>query len=199
MRFTFPRICGLIALLATLAAPAWAADPVSYKVDHFSTGDGTMDNTLRATSDLVTLRTSAPVSPYALIARARSDGERLKTVVESYGYYESKITIQIDGMALGDPGLADHLNALPKKQDAHVQISFKLGALYHLRDIRIDGDLPPQVQGVFTLKTGSPAVADTVLAAGAHLQAALEEQGYAFAKVDPPVAYEDKTQRLPHV
>jgi translocation and assembly module TamA len=196
MRFTFPKICGLITLLTVFAAPARAADPVSYKVDHFSTGDGSMDATLRATSDLVTLRTSAPVSPYALIARARSDGERLKTVVESYGYYESKITIQIDGMALSDPGLADHLNALPKKQDAHVQITFKLGALYHLRNITIDGELPASVQGEFTLKTGAPAVADTVLAAGAHLLAALEEQGYAFAKVDPPVAYEDKTQPL---
>jgi translocation and assembly module TamA len=196
MRFTFPRICGLIALVAALAAPAWAADPVSYKVDHFSTGDGSMDATLRATSDLVTLRTSAPVSPYALIARARSDVERLKTVVESYGYYESKITIQIDGMALNDPGLADHLNALPKKHDAHVQITFKLGTLYHLRNITIDGELPASVQGVFNLKTGAAAVADTVLAAGAHLLAALEEQGYAFAKVDPPVAYEDKTQPL---
>jgi|HubBroStandDraft_5_1064220.scaffolds.fasta_scaffold10151_3 translocation and assembly module TamA len=196
MRFTFPKICGLITLLTVFAAPARAADPVSYKVDHFSTGDGSMDATLRATSDLVTLRTSAPVSPYALIARARSDGERLKTVVESYGYYESKITIQIDGMALSDPGLADHLNALPKKQDAHVQITFKLGALYHLRNITIDGELPASVQGEFTLKTGAPAVADTVLAAGAHLLAALEEQGYAFAKVDTPVAYEDKTQPL---
>ena len=52
------------------------------------------------------------------------------------------------------------------------------------------------MQGTFTLKTGAPAVADTVLAAGAHLLAALEEQGYAFAKVDAPVAYEDKTQPL---
>jgi translocation and assembly module TamA len=196
MRFTFPRICGLITLLTVFAAPVRAADPVPYKVDHFSTGDGSMDATLRATSDLVTLRTSAPVSPYALIARARSDGERLKTVVESYGYYESKITIQIDGMALSDPGLADHLNALPKKQDAHVQITFKLGPLYHLRNITIDGELPASVRGAFTLKTGAPAVADTVLAAGAHLLAALEEQGYAFAKVDAPVAYEDKTQPL---
>jgi translocation and assembly module TamA len=196
MRFTFPRIYGLIALLAVLAVPAWAADPVAYKVDHFSTGDGSMDATLHATSDLVTLRTSAPVSPYALLARARSDIERLKTVVESYGYYEAKITIQIDGMALTDPGLADHLNALPKKQDAHVQITFKLGALYHLRNITIDGELPASVQGAFVLKTGAPAVADTVLAAGSHLLAALEDQGYAFAKVDPPVAYEDKTQPL---
>jgi translocation and assembly module TamA len=196
MRFTFLRICGLIALSAAFAAPVRAADPVSYKVDHFSTGDGSMDATLRATSDLVTLRTSAPVSPYALIARARSDGERLKTVVESYGYYESSIAIRIDGMPLNDPGLADHLNALPKKHDAHVQIAFKLGPLYHLRNITIDGELPASVRGAFTLKTGAAAVADTVLAAGAHLLAALEEEGYAFAKVDPPVAYEDKTQPL---
>src|SRR5580692_3141387 len=163
MRFTFPKICGLIALLAVPAAPVWAADPVSYKVDRFSTGDGSMEATLRATSDLIALRTSAPVSPYALIARARSDAERLKTVVESYGYYESKITIQIDGMPLNDPGLAEHLNALPKKHDAHVQIAFKLGPLYHLRNITIGGDLPASLQGAFTLKTGDPAVADTVL------------------------------------
>ena len=44
MRFTFPRICGLIALLTAVAAPVWAADPVSYKVDHFSAGDGSMDS-----------------------------------------------------------------------------------------------------------------------------------------------------------
>ncbi len=194
MRFELPTICGLIAVLASTVA--WASDPVSYKVDRFSAGDGAMDTTLRATSNLVALRTSAPVSPYALIARARADVDRLKTVLESYGYYESKITIQIDGMALTDPGLADHLNALPKKQDAHAQIAFKLGPLYHLREIRIDGELPPSVAGAFTLKTGSPAVADTVLAAGARLLAALEEQGYAFAKVDPPIAYEDKTQPL---
>jgi translocation and assembly module TamA len=195
MRFTFRRICGLIGM-AVLLSPAWAADPVSYKVDHFSAGEGSMDATLRATSDLIALRTSAPVSPYALIARARSDAERLKTVLESYGYYESKITIQIDGLALNDPGLADHLNALPKKHDAHVQITFKLGTLYHLRNITIDGELPASVQGAFTLKTGGPAVADTVLSAGAHLLAVLQEQGYAFAKVDPPVAYEDKTEPL---
>jgi translocation and assembly module TamA len=199
MRFTFIRICGLIPMLAALCATAWAADPVSYKVDRFSAGDGSMDATLRATSNLVALRTSAPVSPYALIARSRADVDRLKTVLESYGYYDSKITIRIDGMALGDPTLADRLNALPKKQDAHVEIAFTLGALYRLRDVRIDGDLPPQIQGAFTLKPGSPAVADTVLAAGARLLAALEEQGYAFAKVDPPVAYQDKTQPLLNV
>jgi translocation and assembly module TamA len=196
MRFNLPTICCLIALLVGFVMPARAADTLTYKVDRFSTGDGSMDATLRATSDLLALRTSAPVGSYGLIARARSDVDRLKTVLESYGYYDSKVTIQIDGSALTAPGLADHLAALPKKHDAHVQINFTLGPLYHLRNIRIDGELPPAVRSVFTLKTGDPAVADTVLAAGTRLLTALEEQGYAFAKVDQPVAYEDQTQPL---
>ena len=194
MRLNSPTICCLIALLTGFVMPVRAADTVTYKVDRFSTGDGSMDSTLRATSDLLALRASAPVSSYGLIARARSDIDRLQTVLESYGYYQSKVTIQIDGMALTAPGLAEHLAALPKKHDAHVQISFTLGPLYHLRNVRIDGELPPAVQRVFTLKAGDPAVADTVLAAGTRLLSALEEQGYAFAKVDPPVAYEDQTQ-----
>jgi translocation and assembly module TamA len=176
-----------------LCAPAArAADPQTYKVELAPTGNGAMDATLRATSDLQSLRTSAPVSPYGLIARARSDIDRLKTVLESYGYYQSSVTMKIDGLALNDPGLGDELTALPKKHDARVQVSFALGPLYHLRTVAIDGELPPSVQGALGLKPGAPAVAADVLGAGARLLSALEEQGYAFAKVDSPVATEDQ-------
>jgi translocation and assembly module TamA len=182
--------CGALVLWG--ASAARAADPQTYKVELAPTGNSAMDGTLRATSDLQSLRTSAPVSPYGLIARARGDLDRLKTVLESYGYYQSKVTLQIDGLALNDPGLADKLAALPKKQDARVQVNFALGPLYHLRRVAIDGELPPSVQGVLGLKSGAPAVAADVLGAGARLLSALQEQGYAFAKVDPPVAYEDQ-------
>ena len=158
-----------------------------------STGNGAMDSTLHATSDLVSLRTSAPVGPYGLIARARGDIDRLKTVLESYGYYQSGVNVLIDGAALNTPGLADQLTALPKKQDAKIQVKFTLGPLYHLRHITIDGELPATAQDVLPLKSGDPAVAATVLGAGAKLLSVLGEQGYAFAKVDAPVAYEDKT------
>ena len=147
-------MCGALVLWGAPAARA--ADPQPYKVDLAPTGNGAMDGTLRATSDLQSLRTSAPVSPYGLIARARSDLDRLKTVLESYGYYESKVTMKIDGLALNDPGLADELTALPKKHDAQVQVSFALGPLYHLRRVTIDGELPPSVQGVLGLKSGAP-------------------------------------------
>src|ERR1700677_2641572 len=193
MRLVLPRIFVLVAAAAALIPAARAADPQTYKVELVSTGDGAMDSTLHATSDLVSLRTSAPVSPYGLIARARSEIDRLKTVLESYGYYQSSINIQIDGAGLNAQGLAEKLMALPKKQDAKIQIKFTLGPLYHVRNVTVDGDLPKSAEGALPLKTGAPAVAASVLGAGAKLLSVLGDQGYAFAKVDPPVAYEDKT------
>src|SRR3984957_20567306 len=174
------------------ACSARAADPQAYQVDLASVGDSDIDQTLKETSDLLSLRTSAPVSPFGLIARARSDTDRLKTALESFGYYESHVTININGLLLTDPGLGDALTALPKGSSARVTVSFALGTLYHLRRIVIDGEVPPPINALETLglTAGQPAVAASVLAGGARLLTALQEQGYAFAQVDPPVAYE---------
>jgi translocation and assembly module TamA len=195
MRFNVPGF--LPALLVTAlgaVTAAHAADPQSYRVDLATTGEAALDATIRSTSELESLRDSAPVSPFGLIARARGDAERLKTVLESYGYYQSTVTITIEGLGLNHSGLAEALAALPNGQKARVALGFTLGPLYHLRKIEVDGDLPSTVAGVLGLQEGQPAVAADVLAAGGRLQAALEEQGYAFAKVDPPIAYEDQTQ-----
>jgi translocation and assembly module TamA len=175
-----------------LACSARAADPQSYQVDLASVGNGDIDQTLKATSDLLSLRSSAPVSPFGLIARARSDMDRLKTALESFGYYESRVIININGLPLTDPSLGDALTALPKGSTARVAISFTLGTLYHLRRIEIDGEVPPPINARDTLglNTGQPAVAAAVLAGGSRLLAALQEQGYAFAQVEPPIAYE---------
>ena len=149
-----------------------------------------MDATLKSTSDLLSLRGRAPVSPFGLIARARSDVDRLTTALESFGYYQCRVAIKINDMMVNNPGLGDALSALPKGQDARVAIGFTLGPLYHLRRIDIDGDLPDELRSTLGLTGGEPAVASNVLAGGARLLAALQERGYAFAKVDPPVAYE---------
>ncbi len=175
---------------------AEAADPQPYRVEFASTGNGAIDSTLRATSELDSLRETAPVSPLGLIVRARGDVDRLKTVLESYGYYQSTVTITVQGLPLTSSVLADELNALSKDQAAHVALSFTLGPLYHLNLVTLQGSVPESAAGAFTLKTGAPAVASEVLGAGAHLQSVLQEQGYAFAKVDPPVAYEDATRPL---
>ena len=184
--------CLFATLLAVFAAVslAHAADPQPYRVEFASVGEGDIDTTLKATSDLRSLRGTAPVSPFGLIARARSDVDRLKTALESFGYYQCGVIIKINGMMVNNPALGEVLNALPKGQDAQVEIRFTLGELYHLGSVEVDGDLPDAVRSSLGLAAGQPAVAATVLAAGSRMQTALQEQGYAFAAVDPPVAYE---------
>lgn len=180
----------LVFAVTALGSIAQAADPQPYKVEMASVGDSVMDTTLKATSDLESLRATAPVSPFGLIARARSDVDRLKTAVESFGYYQSTVSIKVNGMLLSNPALSDQLNSLPKGSDAQVSIAFTLGPLYHLGSIEIDGELPEGVRNALGLAGGEPAVASNVLAGGARLLNALQERGYAFAQVDAPVAYE---------
>lgn len=194
---------GVLLLVAVLlwfvcgwGACAYAADPQPYKVDMASTGDSTLNSTLKATSDLETLRKTAPVGPFGLIGRARGDLERLKTVLESFGYYQSYVEIRIDSLPLDDPGLGEELTSRSKDQEAEVKITFSLGPQYHLRKIEIEGDVPPQAQKALALQSGAPAIAADVLAAGDRLLNSLGDEGYAFAKVDPPVAYEDPDNRV---
>jgi len=189
MRLSCARLV-LLIFLSAFSYVANGADPQGYKVDIASTGNGEMDATLKSSSDLSSLRTSAPVSAFGLIARARNDIDRLTTVLESYGYYQSAVVIKIGGMPLKDPGLRDTLSALPKGSEPPVEVAFTLGPLYHLGRIDIDRELPEFARDTLGVRTGDAAVASTVLAGGARLQGALQEKGYAFAKVDAPVAYE---------
>ena len=182
--------CALIVLTGIVSL-ARAADPQPYRVELAPTGNGALDSTLKTTSQLAALRKSAPVDPFGLIARARGDIDRLRTVLEGFGYYQGSVSITINGLVLDDPKLGDILSALPKENDAVCRVSFNLGPLYHLGNIQIDGSVPDSARGSLGLASGAPAIATDVLAGGARLLTALENQGYAFAKVDPPVAGED--------
>ena len=193
-------VAGLMvsALVGGLSGPwpARAADPQPYKVDMASTSDNDLNATLKATSELETLRKSAPVGPYALIGRARGDLERLKTVLDSVGFYQSSVGITIDGLRLDDPGLGEELASRSKDNDAQIKITFSTGPLYHLRAVEIDGEVPEAAKKAFALDSGAPAIAADVLAAGERLRTALEDDGYAFAKVDPPIARRDPSNRV---
>jgi translocation and assembly module TamA len=183
--------CGAFAVPA-----ARAANPQSYKVDWVSSGDKAIDSTMKLTSQLETLRKTAPVDPFGLIARARGDVTRLQTVLQSFGYYDGAITITINGKGLDSAGLAETLSALPKDSDAQIKIDPTLGPLFHIGKIDIKGTLPPGMRQKMNLSPGAPAVASDVLAAGASLQTALQDAGYAFAKVAKPVAYEVPAQHV---
>src|ERR1700687_478467 len=113
-------VFALLFAVPVFGSVAHAADPQPYRVEIASVGNGEMDATLKSTSDLLSLRKTAPVSPFGLIARARSDVDRLTTALESFGYYQCRVAIKINDMMVNNPGLGDALNALPKGQDARV-------------------------------------------------------------------------------
>jgi translocation and assembly module TamA len=178
------------------APPAYAADPQTYRVNLSGTGNSALDATLKLTSQLEALRSSAPVDPFGLIARARADNERLKTVLESFGYYDSRVAITINDLTLDEPSLGDTLSALPNGHEAVCKIAFDLGARYRIGSIQIEGAIPEASRDSLALQSGSPAVASDILAGGARLLTALQNQGYAFSKVDTPVAYQVPAEKV---
>ena len=179
-----------LASIDLIPMPLQAADPVGYTVMLKPTGDAALDSALNGTSQLEALRKNAPAGPFALVARARSDVSRLQTATDSFGYYQAKITVTINGSGLDDPGLPDALGALPSGSQAKVDISIDKGPLFHLRHVVLDGTVPPEAAAQFKLAPGDPAAAAPVQQAGVTLLNALQEEGYALAKVDPPVATE---------
>jgi translocation and assembly module TamA len=168
--------------------PAFAADPLPYKVSLPSTGNAALDAALSASSQLQSLRTRAPAGPFAVIARARQDIPRLLTALQSFGYYQANVAITIGGNALDDPTLPDRLQTLPAAPPVPIDLRITEGPLYHLRKVVLDGQVPPAGAHAFTLKPGQPAIAATILGAGAAMLNALREDGYAFANVPPPDA-----------
>ncbi|HEY4125899.1 MAG TPA: autotransporter assembly complex family protein [Rhizomicrobium sp.] len=187
---------GLLATFLCAAGPAHAADPQAYTVDIQSTGQDGLDQALHDSSLLVTLRETAPAGPFALVARAKGDIERLETALHSYGYYQGHASIEIADRKIDDPDLPNLLDALPKDKEAAVKISAVLGPQYKLRRITVEGDAPDWAKAKLGVSSGQPANAADVLFAGTNLLSALQEDGYALAKVDPPIAWADDDEHV---
>ncbi|HEY8948105.1 MAG TPA: autotransporter assembly complex family protein [Rhizomicrobium sp.] len=186
---------GILLCLLILASgtSARAADPQPYQVTIASTGIGDLDATLNGSAQLVTLHGKVPVPPFALVERARSDIQRLQTVLDSFGYYDAKIAITVGGHGVNDPDLPAYLDGVPDGTSVDVKVAVDKGPLFRLGDITIDGALPDRDRGALGLNSGDPAVASNVLDGQSRLLNALLEDGYALAKVDAPVAYLDES------
>jgi translocation and assembly module TamA len=187
-------VLGVLALgcCALAGAPASASDPQTYTVAIDETGDKTLDSALSDASQLEALKDKAPAGPFALITRAKNDYDRVQTVLQAFGYYQATATVTIDGTPMNDTSLAEHLDKVPQGQSVEVKVAIDKGPLFRVRNIAVHGDgLPPDAVAKLDLKPGQPAVASDILGAGTRLLTALEEDGYALAKVDSPVATED--------
>lgn len=183
-----PQVGVLVLLVLLGGAVSRAADPVAYQTSIAATGDAPLDQVLHDSSTLLSLQSTAPVSPFALVARAQDDAGRLLTALHSWGYYAGAVTITIDGRGLDDPGLIDALRQAPAAPPVPVAVRITPGPLFQLGTVTVRGELPTSIEATLELHQGDPARAAKVLAAGARLLAKLQADGYALATVAPPVA-----------
>ncbi len=182
----------VLCLVASVAAwPSQAADPQPYALTIQSVDDSALNAALRDSAQLQTLRERAPAGPFALVSRAKDDIPRLETALHSFGYYDGQVTIRIDGRGLDDAGLIGALQADPADKSADIAITVQTGPQYRLGRVAIAGDVPPAIAKKLAIASGQPAIAADVLAARSQLLTALQEDGYAQAQIDPPVAIEN--------
>ncbi|WP_298283770.1 autotransporter assembly complex family protein [Acidocella sp.] len=186
MRARGAWLCAALAL----AGAARAADPVRYHVTFTPSGDPALDTAAMQASALATLARALPPAPVALIARAESDAALFTTLLHSQGYDQGTATLTIDGLSPADPALLPALDALPQTQTIAVKVTFHKGPAYHLGALTLAG-APPGLAFTPSLHPGQRAYAAPILAEAARLQAALRDQGYAFATVPTPQAIAD--------
>lgn len=179
------------AALALTAPRSRAADPQSYTVNLGKTSNDALDQALHDSSNLVSLRESAPVGPFALVERAREDASRFVTALHSFGYYKGSVDIIIAGHPLQESDLPDLLSRAPASPPVKVTVSPKPGPLFHIRKVDIQGTVPAKVRAQLGLASGAPARAQDVLTAQTRLLEGLRGEGYALAKVPTPTVIED--------
>ena len=175
------------AVLAVTGPVSHAADPQPYTVTFNDTGNAALNQALKDSSTLISLKQNAPVGPFALVARAQKDIERFAVTLDSFGFYKAKVHVRIAGKALDDPSLYGFLARAPTNPSVPVVVATELGPLFHLRKVEIKGSMPYRAATSLGLKPGAPALAADVLAARERLLDALRNDGYALAKVAEPV------------
>ena len=188
----FAFACMFIALGLPSRA-GHAADPQPYKTNVTKTGDASLDAALSGSSGLVGLQKTTAVGPFALAGRIRADYSRLRTALESFGYYDGAVSITVAGHSGNDPTLPDVLAAIPKGNPAAIAVSVTRGPLFTLGSVRLDDPDHETLSSVATqalgLHAGQPAIASDVVAAQGRLLSALREDGHALAEVQAPLAY----------
>ena len=167
-------------------AAAPAADVMPYDLTLKPTGHAAMDQALLDASLLASLREEAKAGAFALVSRASNDLPRLDDVLRSFGYYDAYIDIRLNGLPLAEPDLVARLEASAGAAPIPIEVAIDLGPLYHLGEVRLEGEIPPKARAAFTLEPGQPALAASVLAAGQAVLTALREEGYALAAIPAP-------------
>jgi translocation and assembly module TamA len=161
------------------AAPDEDAAEVSYRLQIEGLDEADKESSARLRSmfnDLSALRDGDGEAANSAMVQARltEDGELLKTILASEGWYSATVDTRIDIPAgTGAESLAAVLTVSPGQRYAFGSIEV----------VAPPTEPPGLIQDNLALKVGEPIVADRVQGAEAQVAVALPQEGYPFTKV----------------
>ncbi len=176
----------LSALVLALGSPGLSG-PVSmaradddarirYRVSFEGVEDRALEDLLRATSQLVTLRDRPPATLAGLRQRMNTDLERFRTALKSEARYEGNVYGSIDS----------------SDRPVRVRLDVEPGRLFTLESYRIDlvespppsgAQLVPRSGGSLGLGPGAPATGPAIVAAEARALNIARANGFSFAQI----------------
>ena len=162
--------------------------PVPYRSASAPPATPRLDQLLHDASTLIALRATAPVGPFALVARARDDRARFAPRCTASATTRARPPSRSTAARSTTPALIDALRGGARRAPAQVAASFDAWQAVPSRHGQPHRQ-PAAGHGPASASTrGDPARAADILAAGDHLLAALRQAGYALATVAPPGA-----------
>jgi translocation and assembly module TamA len=186
--FRWVAILALVMLVAD-ATHAFAADGVSYETEIDVPGDPALAGQMEQISQLVARQGEAD-SELALQRRAAADVTRLNAAARAAGYYDAKLSYEID----------------KRREPWRVIVKVALGAPYRLREVKVilpGGGVPPLAErfgpAELGLELGMRAQSAPILAAEDKLLHYYTTRGYPLAKVTGHQAIIDRADRSMHV
>ena len=188
MAFRWVAILALSMLLAD-TTPAFAAGGISYETEIDVPGDPALADQMKQISQLVARQGGAD-SELALQRRAAADITRLDAAARAAGYYDAKLTYEID----------------KRREPWRVTVKVALGVPYRLREVKVilpGGGVPPLAErfdsAELGLELGMRAQSAAILAAEDKLLRYYTTRGYPLAKVTGHQAIIDRADRSMHV
>ena len=175
--------------MAAIALPLTACDlfddqpaGIAYTASIEGVPDGDLKQAMAQSSELMAGSDRPPANTSALRARSEGDAGRLTKAMASRGYYDGKVTAEIDTSA----------------NPATVTLVAEPGEVYRLARLAIeqaDGTPPPLADrltaGTLGIALDQPGLAKPILDAQAKILKMLTTGGYPLAKVDPPATVID--------
>mgnify|MGYP000008085830 CR=1 FL=1 len=163
-------IAGLAVVSPARAEPEDPAVP--YRTRFEGPVSDELTTALRDASRLVAFRDTPPATRRGLVRRARNDHGHLRRVLESFGFYDGRVTTRVD----------------TSDAPATVTVTVRPGVVYLMGPVTLDytGKPPPGLPrhgGAIGLPLGHRARAEAVLAAEKRLRRKLAEAGYPLAQV----------------